>query len=95
MNHAAASLPSILPSDLFAGVVRSEDIGYTHPVFLQCFMPQRHGAGNVDVWQTNCGRASLLMRAGVLVDPRRANNFKRCQVPAGPKARIISAFVND
>jgi len=35
------------------------------------------------------------MRAGVLVNPLRPNSFKKCVVPAGPKARIINAYTND
>lgn len=88
-------VPEVLPPGLFDEVIRPEDIGYTHPIFLQCFMPQRHNVKNQEVWQTNCGRASLLMRAGVLVNPQRPNTFKKCAVPAGPKARIINAYTND
>jgi hypothetical protein len=76
-------------------VILPEDVGYTHPVFLQCFLPTSHSAANKDQWQTDNGRASLLVRAGVLVDPNKQNVFKRCVVPAGPKARIINAYVND
>ncbi len=79
----------------FDDVIRPDDIGYTHPVFLQCFLPTRHTAKNRQRWQTDCGRASLVIRAGELVDPARINRFKTCAVPAGPKARFVVAYVND
>jgi len=75
--------------------IRPEDLGYTHPVFLQCFLPTRHSAKNKQRWQTNCGRASLVIRAGELANPAKQNEFKQCTVPAGPKARFVVAYVND
>ncbi len=96
LTRIAELLPEVLPAGLFDEVIRPEDVGYTHPVFLQCFMPQRHSPKNQEIWQTDCGRASLLMRAGVLVNPQRPNSFKKCVVPAGPKARLgrIQTWMN-
>jgi Plasmid encoded RepA protein len=88
-------LPEILPAGLFDEVIRPEDVGYTHPVFLQCFMPTRHSDRNQQQWQTNCGRASLVFRAGVLIKPGEPHTLKNCIVPAGPKARLVNAYVND
>jgi hypothetical protein len=93
--RAAEILPDILPSGLFDEVIDPKDIGYTHPVFVQCFLPTRHTARNRQRWQTNCGRASLVIRAGELADPAKPNEFKTCVVPAGPKARFVIAYVND
>jgi Plasmid encoded RepA protein len=93
--RAGDILPEIFPADLFDEVIRPEDVGYTHPVFLQCFMPLRHNRDNQERWQTDCGRASLVMRAGELVKPGKLNEFKKCIVPAGPKARILNAYIND
>ena len=87
--------PEGLPAGLFDEIIRPETVGYTHPVFLQCFMPTRHSLSNSQLWQVNCGRASLLFRAGILVKPGEPNSFKSCVVPAGPKARIVNAYVND
>ena len=72
-----------------------EDIAYTHSIFLQCFMPLRHTLANSRRWQTNNRDASLVIRAGELVNPDKPNEFKECVVPAGPKARIIAAYIND
>jgi hypothetical protein len=88
-------LPKVLPASLFDEVIRPEDIGYTHPVFLQCFLPTRHSARNRQRWQTNCGRASLVIRAGELTYPDRPHEFEICLVPAGPKARFVVGYVND
>jgi hypothetical protein len=58
---AAAILPAIIKPEhelwtgLFDEVIKPEDISYTHPVFLQCFLPTRHTAKNRQRWQANCG----------------------------------------
>lgn len=85
----------IVPADYFDGLIDPKDIAYTHPVFMQCFLPTRHTEKNRDRWQTDCGRVSLVIRAGELANPDKPNEFKKCNVPAGPKARFIVAYVND
>jgi hypothetical protein len=35
------------------------------------------------------------MRAGELVKPGKLNEFKKCIVPAGPKARLLKGYIND
>lgn len=93
--RASEILPDIMPAGLFDEIIDPKDVGYTHPVFVQCFLPTRHTARNRQRWQTNCGRASLVIRAGELADPAKPNEFKTCIVPAGPKARFVIAYVND
>jgi Plasmid encoded RepA protein len=93
--RAGEVLPEVLPAGLFEQVIKPEDVGYTHPVFLQCFLPTRHSAKNKQRWQTNCGRASLVIRAGELANPDKPNEYESCIVPAGPKARFVIAYVND
>ncbi|HSU55344.1 MAG TPA: replication protein RepA [Candidatus Dormibacteraeota bacterium] len=88
-------MPKTRPPGLFDDIIRQEDIGYTHPVFLQCFLPTRHSPRNKQRWQTDCGRASLVIRAGELVKPGEAHTYKTCMVPAGPKARFVVAYIND
>jgi hypothetical protein len=95
LTKAGDVLPEILPPALFDEVIDPKDIGYTHPVFVQCFLPTRHTAKNRQRWQTDCGRASLVIRAGELANPAKPNDFKQCIVPAGPKARFVVAYVND
>ncbi|MGC2658190.1 MAG: replication protein RepA [Bryobacteraceae bacterium] len=48
-----------------------------------------------DDWQTDCGRVSLVIRSGILAHPKKPNTFVKCTVPAGPKARIVNAYIND
>lgn len=76
-------------------MIRPEDLAYTHSVFVQCFMPVRHNQKNRQRWQTDCGNASLVIRAGELVKPDSPRTFKECLVPAGPKARIVVGYIND
>src|SRR5215471_20807659 len=93
--RAREILPEVLPAALVEEVIRPEDIGYTHPVFLQCFLPTHHSEKNRERWQTDCGRISLVIRAGELANPNKQNEFKKCLVPAGPKARFVVSYVND
>jgi hypothetical protein len=88
-------LPEVIPPTLFDEVIKPEDVGYTHPIFLQCFLPTRHSEKNRQRWQTNCGRASLVIRAGELANPETPNEYEACVVPAGPKARFVIGYVND
>ena len=83
------------PPGMFELAIRPEDIGYTHPIFVQCFLPVRHNAKNAQRWQTDCGRASLVIRAGELIKPGELRTFKQCTVPAGPKARLVNAYISD
>ena len=83
------------PPELFDPIIDPKDIGYTHPVFLQCFLPTRHSERNRQRWQTTCGRASLVIRAGELANPDKPNEYETCLIPAGPKARFVIAYVND
>jgi hypothetical protein len=91
-------LPAVIskiPKTFSTDIIPPEDIAYTHSIFLQCFMPLRHTQKNARRWQTDHGRASLVIRAGELANPDKANVFKECVVPAGPKARIIAAYIID
>src|SRR5947209_4296926 len=80
---------------LFDGELKREDIGYAHPVSLQCFLPTRHTEKNEQRWQVDCGRASLVIRAGELIDPDKPHVFEQRVVPAGPKALFVVAYIND
>ncbi len=95
LTRVSDLIPEVIPSELFHEVIRPEDIGYTHPIFLQCFMPVRHNVKNAQQWQTDCGRASLVIRSGILMKPGTRNTFKNCTVPAGSKARILNAYISD
>jgi hypothetical protein len=93
----APTLPAVITPEMMVenDIIRPEDLAYTHSVFVQCFMPVRHNEKNRGRWQTDCGNASLVIRAGELVKPDSPGKFKECAVPAGPKARIVVAYIND
>lgn len=76
-------------------IIDPSDLAYTHSVFVQCFMPLRHNEGNLVEWETGNRSAKLIMTAGRLIKPDSPGEFKKCAVPAGPKARIVAAYVND
>ena len=79
-------IPDTLPAELFIDVIRPDDIGYTHPVLVQCFLPVRHNKDNAQWWQTNCGRASIAIQAGRLVDPKKSNTFYSACRSCWPKS---------
>lgn len=83
------------PPGLFELEISKKDIGYTHPILMQCYLPVRHNPVNDQLWQTENGKASILIRAGVMVDPKQPGVFRRCSVPAGPKGRLLMAYIND
>ena len=78
-----------------AVLIRPEDILYVHSIFLQCFMPVRHNAKNAQRWETGNRDAKLLIKAGELINPNDPGKFRQCLVPAGPKARIVTAYIHD
>jgi len=77
-----------------AEVIDPNHIAYVPTIFLQCFLPLRHNQKNKLQWKVGNGGVKLLIRAGALVDPK-TGDFKECVVPAGPKARIVTAYIND
>lgn len=93
----AAAAPTAF--DLFdpveSEVIRPEDIAYTHSIFVQCFLPLRHNEANSHEWETGNRNAKLLITAGRLINPDKPGEFRRCSVPAGPKARLVAAYIND
>ena len=76
-------------------VIRPEDLAYTHSVFVQCFLPLRHNLRNNDEWETGNRNAKLVITAGRLINPAKPGEFRKCAVPAGPKARLLAAYIND
>lgn len=74
-------------SDLLFG----RNIGFHHGVMVQCFLPQQ--AYDQPIWQTDHGKASLMVEAGHIPDPTTKNKFVRRSVPSGTKARLIMPYV--
>jgi len=46
-------------------------------------------------WEVTHGSASMAIEAGRLADPRRPGHWENQEVPAGPKARLLFAYIND
>lgn len=76
-------------------VISREDIAFTHAIFMQCFFPLRHAKGMSGIHEISHGNVSLLVRAGLLIDPANRQTWEQREVPAGPKARLILAYIND
>lgn len=97
MQHVGEIVRSLVPTKpIFSeDFIPSEDIAYTHSLFLQCFMPLRHAPANERRWQTNHRDASLVIRAGEVPIPGKKHAFRECSVPAGPKARLIAIYINN
>src|SRR5215469_3465619 len=93
----ADELRSIDREGLFAGpAVSRDDLSFTHSIFVQCFLPLRPlAAPNDQHWEVNHGSASLSIEAGRLADPRAPGHWEAREVPAGPKARLLFAYIND
>ena len=66
-------------------------VAYSHAVLMQCFLPQQ-SAGR-DPHTTTHGRASLRVEAGSLTDPNDPGVWYECDVPSGPKARLILPYI--
>ena len=64
-------------------------------VFAQCFLPIRTPKKGTLRHQVTHGNASLIVRAGELIDPAKMHKMKMCEVPAGPKARLLLAYINN
>ena len=92
-NH----LRSIDREGLFAGpVVSRGDLSFTHSIFVQCFLPLRPLVPpNHQRWEVSHGSASLSIEAGHLANPRSVGHWDAREVPAGPKARLLFAYIND
>lgn len=67
------------------------NIGYHHGVMMQCFLPQ--APYSEACWQSDHGRASLMIEAGRIPDPTTPNRFEQRSVPHGTKARLIMPYI--
>src|SRR3954462_4223703 len=79
-----------------AGEIAQEDpasILYQHTVFCQTSMPYRDPGPAIREWEREQGRASLLIEAGRVKDPKNGGWLK-LGLPFGPKPRLILAHLN-
>jgi Plasmid encoded RepA protein len=79
-----------------AGEIAQEDpasILYQHTVFCQTSMPYRDPGPAIREWEREQGRASLLIEAGRVRDPK-GGGWLKLGLPFGPKPRLILAHLN-
>jgi hypothetical protein len=96
LRHASELLPREF--DHFTGgtVVARQDLAFTHSIFVQCFLPMRSlPTPNNHHWEITHGSASIAIEAGCLADPHNQGHWEAQEVPAGPKARLLFAYIND
>ena len=95
MVDAASSATDIVPvpADETHEVLALPEIqhGYAHAVMVQCFLPQKPTTARG--YHTSHGRASLRIDAGSLDDPDSPDDWIECEVPSGPKARLIMPYL--
>jgi hypothetical protein len=89
--------PLVVHRPFFAEpIVSRDDLSFTHSIFVQCFLPLRPlTAPNNQRWEVTHGSASLSIEAGRLADPHGLGRWDAREVPAGPKARLLFAYIND
>ena len=87
---AKSRLPGT-PVDEVHDTLVPHDVGYSHAVMVQCFFPQRAIASRV--YDTTHGRASLSIEAGRITNPHVLGHWVECDVPSGPKPRLILPYI--
>jgi len=80
-------------SDASVKILSEEDknILFQHAAFCQVYLPYRNP--KTDEWLHQNGNISLLISRGKLLDPQ-TNQFKKIDIPSGPKARLLLHHIN-
>lgn len=90
-EEPGAGPPLLVAVDGGQEAVFASDVGYAHASLMQCFLPQRptdatrHFASH--------GHASLVVEAGLLINPERPNEWMECRLPSGAKPRLILPYI--
>ena len=73
----------------------NEDIAYVPAIMTQVFFPQKPLPETENTFETQHGKASVLIQSGILVDPKEEDHivYEKQQVPSGSKARIILPYI--
>lgn len=96
LTPAVDLLPEEFDHLIGGPVVTRKDLAFTHSMFVQCFLPVRTlPPHNNQHWHVTHGSASIAIEAGRLADPRIPGNWEAQEVPTGPKARLLFAYIND
>ena len=83
---AAARQPELdLDGEIF------DDLGFSHAVLMQCFLPQSRIEGREHV--QHHGRVSLVVRAGWRMDPRTPGALTPAGIPWGSRARLVLHYI--
>ena len=87
---AATDIHPVLADEVQNALV-VQNIGFLHAVMVQCFLPQKPTTARG--YHTSHGLASLRIEAGSLGDPNNPLEWIECQIPAGPKPRLILPYI--
>lgn len=68
------------------------DIGFSHSILMQCFLPQKPLPANKRTWSVQHGNATLEIDAGRIATAT-PGTFRACAVPAGAKPRLILPYI--
>ena len=68
------------------------DIGFSHAILMQCFLPQKALPAGERLWVSRHGRASLEVEAGRMA-VNKVGRSRACGVPAGAKPRLILPYI--
>ena len=90
---AEAEEPPTPSPDEIENALVGRDVGFYHAIMMQCFLPQKALPNGRREWQVRHGRASMLVEAGRVVIPEKTHEFRRCDVPAGTKPRLILPYI--
>ena len=101
-ERAADATPSdktatrvVVPSTTLVVPSASEmALGSHHAVVVQCVMPQARLPPGQRRYESQHGRAMLVMDAGTMIDPNRYGEIKRCPLPYGTKLRLLLPYIN-
>ena len=76
-------------------ILTNEDISYVPAIMTQVFFPQKPLPEDENTFETQHGKASVLIQSGILVDPKEDDHivYEKQQVPSGSKARIILPYI--
>jgi hypothetical protein len=100
LERVTEARPGVSPGTgdaFFAGrMISRKDLSFTHSIFVQCFLPMRALPPQANQrWEVNHGSASLSIEAGRLADPQQPGHWEPQEIPSGPKARLLFAYIND
>ena len=88
------SLLDLTASNIATFAPTKDDIAFTHSVFAQCFLPLRKLRGNAKRYEIQHGNASLLIKAGDLINPD-TKMYEEQDVPYGAAARVAFAHIHN